>query len=259
MTFALEARTPADLQRIMAKREGREVITTNSVGMKFAFIPKGQFVMGTPPNEPGRYENEAQHTVTLTHSFAMETMPVTQHQYLLVMGKNPSHFDDWGSSRREPNPVEKVSWDDAVAFCKKLSEKEHVHYRLPTEAEWEYACRAGSTTMFFFGDKEELTGEYAWFKDNSDDITHPVGQKKPNAWGLYDMHGNVWQWCSDWFDAYPLHPVTDPVGPFDGKLRILRGGSWDYEPTSLRSGYRGRNGQSARYFNVGFRVVQDLN
>ena len=140
-------------------------------------------------------------------------------------------------------PVEKVSWDDAVEFCKKLSAKEGQTYRLPTEAEWEYACRAGSKTRYCFGDDESLLGEYAWFgEQRSEGGTHPVGEKKPNAWGLYDMHGNVWEWCQDWYDEdyYAKSPKDDPTGPATGSYRVDRGGGWSSLAWSCRSSYRGR-------------------
>ena len=152
---------------------------------------------------------------------------VTQEQYERVMGKNPSRF------KGPQLPVERVSWKAAVSFCTKLSafpEEQAAGrtYRLPTEAEWEYACRAGSTTDFCFGDAEWGLDDYAWYEDNSDHRTHPVGQKRPNAWGLYDMHGNVWEWCADWHDEayYEASPVDDPQGPATGVDRVGRGGSW---------------------------------
>jgi len=154
-----------------------------------------------------------------------------------------------------------VSWNDAVEFCRRLSklpeEKAAGHvYRLPTEAEWEYACRAGTTTEYSFGDFESQLGEYAWFNGNSDETTHPVGQKKANPWGLYEMHGNVWEWCQDWHSAdyYGSSPPADPQGPTRGSSRVLRGGSWCC-PRDVRSANRGRVGPDSRGSNVGFRVV----
>jgi formylglycine-generating enzyme required for sulfatase activity len=172
----------------------------NSVGMDFVWIPDGEYMRGSPGNEPGRGSDEGpQHRVILTRGFHMQTTEVTQGQWRSVMGNNPSGFqsgDDY--------PVENVSWNDVQAFIRKLNGMESgVSYRLPTEAEWEYAARAGSRTRFYFGDDEGRLKDYAWYDANSSLRTQPVGRKKPNAWGLYDMHGNVWEWCSDWFGSYP--------------------------------------------------------
>jgi len=151
--------------------------------------------------------------------------------------------------------VETVSWDDATEFCKKLSEKTRQAVRLPTEAEWEYACRAGSKTRFCFGDADEGLGDYAWYRANSGRTTHPVGQKKPNAWGLYDMHGNVWEWCADWYGDYPNGAVTDPQGPASGTYRVLRGGAWRGNSDFCRSANRGSGTPGGRSRIFGFRVV----
>jgi formylglycine-generating enzyme required for sulfatase activity len=164
-------------------------------------------------------------------SFKIGKYPVTQEQYQKVMGTNPSYFQN-----NPQNPVEMVTWFDAQAFCKKLSQITGKTYRLPTEAEWEYACRAGTTTRFYFGDDANQLKDYAWYGGNSNDTTHPVGQKKPNGWGLYDMSGNVWEWCED---------------------SCLRGGSWYYAPRSCHSAYRLRSFPGFRDFNYGFRVVCD--
>jgi formylglycine-generating enzyme required for sulfatase activity len=171
------------------------------------------------------------------------------------MGDNPSHFQQCG----EDCPVETVSWNDAQEFIKKLNEMENTDkYRLPTEAEWEYACRAGSTARFCCGDEETKLEEYAWINKNSDGKTHPVGKKKPNAWGLLDMHGNVYEWCQDWYGEYPAGPVTDPPGPASGKSRVFRGGSWNYGARSSRSAYRYRFDPDLRYSYLGFRVARAL-
>ena len=180
---------------------------------------------------------------------------ITQAQYEQVMGVNPSRF------KGADNPVENVSWDDAVEFCRRLSElpaeKEAGNvYRLPTEAEWEYACRAGTTTMYSFGDDESKLGDCDWFSENSGTKTHPVGGKKPNAWGLYDMHGNVWEWCQDLYGDYPSGPVTDPTGPATGSDRVYRGGSWYGTAVYCRSANRHWYLPSYRSINLGFRVVR---
>ncbi|MFM8477617.1 MAG: formylglycine-generating enzyme family protein, partial [Planctomycetaceae bacterium] len=185
--------------------------------------------------------DETQHQVTLSKPFYMGRTEVTQGQWKKVMGTEP-----WkGKSLVEEGddyPAVYISWDDAVAFCKKLSDKEGRTYRLPTEAEWEYACRGGTKTAFSFGDDEAELGKYAWFDGNAWDINekyaHRTAQKLPNAFGLHDMHGNVWEWCSDWYDDYASTPLTDPRGPSSGVFRVLRGGSWYGEPDLVRCARR---------------------
>ena len=199
--------------------------------------------------------------MTIIKDYYLGVTQVTQGQYEKVMGTNPSRFQDVeiiGSSTNYP--VECVSWEDAVEFCEKLSDlleekKAGRVYRLPTEAEWEYACRAGSETAYSFGESTESLGDYAWFFDNSEDQTHPVGEKKPNAWGLYDMQGNVWEWCSDWYDEYPKGAVSDPTGPKEGSYRVLRGGSWRFEAAFCGSGNRFWYVPSYRRDSLGFRLA----
>jgi formylglycine-generating enzyme required for sulfatase activity len=192
------------------------------VTMKLVLISPGTFMMGSPDSEQGRESKEGpQHEVAISKPFYMGVTEVTQAQYEAVMGTNPSKF------KGPTNPVDSVIWDEAVLFCRKLSEKTGKTFRLPTEAEWEYACRAGTKTRFSFGDSESVLGDYAWWQSNSGGKAHPVGQKKPNPWGLYDMHGNVWEWCADWWGPYPKGPITDPFGPATASgYRVLRGGSW---------------------------------
>lgn len=216
--------------------------------MKLAWIPAGNFLMGSTKGEP---DEEPVHKVKLTKGFFMAQTEVTQAQYRAIMGRNPSHFE--GDSL----PVETVSWNDAVAFCKKLSRREGKTYRLPTEAEWEYACRAGTSTVFSFGDSESNVGDYAWHYSNSGWQSHPTGKKKANALGLYDMHGNVWEWCADWYgeDYYKQSPVLDPTGPARGDLRVLRGGSWCRNASFCRSANRDWYGPDHRNPSNGFRVV----
>ena len=197
----------------------------NSVDMVLVPIPAGEFMMGSPASEPARLDNETQHKVKITQPFYLGAHEVTQAQYQQVMGNNPSH------RRGATKPVERVVWNDAIEFCRKLSEKEGVEYRLPTEAEWEYACRAGTTTAYSFGDDKSQLGKYAWFGGNSDNTIHPMGEKLPNGWGLFDMHGNVREWCQDWYGAYEsLRVVSDPTGPASGEGRVLRGGAFDGLP-----------------------------
>jgi len=191
------------------------------VTMKLVRIPRGKFMMGSPDSEQDRHPDEGpQHEVTISKPFYLGLTEVTQTQYQAVMGANPSQF------KGPTNPVESVSWDDAVLFCRKLSEKTGKTFRLPTEAEWEYACRAGTRTRFSFGDSESILGDYAWWGGNSGGKTHPVAQKKPNAWGLYDMVGNVWEWCADWYGTYSSGASTDPQGNIPDGHRVVRGGSW---------------------------------
>jgi formylglycine-generating enzyme required for sulfatase activity len=225
----------------------------NSIGIEFVFIPPGIFTMGTSDDESERGNDEIMHTVTLSKGFLMATAPVTHSQWQKVMGNNPSHFKKNGNNC----PVEQVSWKDAQQFIDKLNKMEQTNkYCLPTEAQWEYACRAGSTTQYCFGDDEKMLNDYAWYDKNSGGKTHPVKQKKPNAWGLYDMHGNVWEWCEDWYGDYPNEPVTDPTGPASGGNRVVRGGSWSSYPRDLRSADRYRYSPGNRNDNVGFRLLR---
>jgi formylglycine-generating enzyme required for sulfatase activity len=171
----------------------------------------------------GSSDEKPLHSVTISKGFYMGKFEVTQKEWVAIMGSNPSYFE--GDNR----PVERVSWNDVQEFIKKLNAKEGGDkYRLPTEAEWEYACRAGSNGKWHFGDNENQLGDYAWYTANSGNETKPVGQKKPNAFGLHDMHGNVWEWCQDWYgkDYYGNSPKTDPTGPSSGSYRVYRGGSW---------------------------------
>jgi formylglycine-generating enzyme required for sulfatase activity len=228
---------------------------TNSIGMKLRLIPAGEFMMGSPTTESDRIDTETQHRVSITKPFYLGVTEVTQEQYQKVMGKNPSQF------KRPQNPVEKVSWAEAVEFCGKLSampaEKTSGYvYRLPTEAEWEYACRSGTTTAYGFGDDASRLGDYGWFEGNSDSSTHPVGEKKPNAWGLYDMHGNVWEWCQDWYGDYPSGSATDPTGATSGSIRAFRGGGWLFFARGCRSAYRIWCTPEYRSYGLGFRVLR---
>jgi len=168
------------------------------------------------------------------------------------MGKNPSH------SKGENKPVEQVSWNEAAEFCRKLSEQEGVEYRLPTEAEWEYACRAGTSTAYSFGNDASGLGEYSWYSDNSDNTTHAVGQKLPNPWGLYDMHGNVWEWCHDWHGGYKTEQVLiDPKGAASGGWPVLRGGAFNNQPKYVRSANRSHT-PTVRVIGtfIGFRLAR---
>ena len=243
----------------------------NSIGMRFALIPKGTFMMGSPEGELERSEDETVHEVTISRDYYFGIHEVTQDQYLKVTGVNPSFFQGFrvrGSSMN--HPVEQVSWEDAVEFCKQLSELPEEKqagrvYRLPTEAEWEYACRAGTKTAFSFDEEGDLLASYrwyhrdGWFELNSSGETHGVGQKQPNRWGLYDMHGNVWEWCADWYAEYPEGPLVDPSGPSFGERRVARGGSYLLGFTDLcRSSNRFSIEPSFQFVDRGFRVAMDI-
>jgi len=241
-------------QRKAADAAALPPVFENSLGMRFVLIPPGEFMMGSPDTEKDRDSDEGPvHRVRLTQPFYLAIHEVTQRQYEAVMGTNPSGF------KGPENPVEQVSWNDAQDFCKKLSQKEGKTYRLATEAEWEYACRAGAQTRFSYGDdpKYDRLGEYAWYTSNSDDKTHPVGEKKPNAWALFDMHGNVSEWCEDWHEEkyYGSSPQSDPKGPNSGWSRVKRGGSWYSNPRLCRSAFRSGYEPGDRYLDLGFRVV----
>lgn len=208
-------------------------LTDGPNSSKFAQICPGTFMLGSPDSEPGRDSDEGpQHRVRISKAFELQTTEVTQSQWQAVMGSNPSSFKGFDL------PVEQVSWDDAQVFIAKLNALgDGYRYRLPTEAEWEYAARAG-TTGPYAGD----LGAMAWYDPNSGGTTHPVGTKAPNAWGLYDMHGNVWEWTQDWYGDYSASAVTDPVGPSSGSGRVNRGGGW-------RSGSQGCRSAARLYFS----------
>jgi formylglycine-generating enzyme required for sulfatase activity len=220
-------------------------------GMRFVALPGGTFTMGSPASEAGRYADEVPHQVTLS-PFAIMTTEVTQAQWQAVMGTNPSIYK--GADR----PVESVSWHDVQEFIRQLNRRDPGHdYRLPTEAEWEYACRAGSTGRWCFGDDEGRLGEYAWYAANAGGETRKVALKRPNAWGLYDMHGNVWEWCSDWYGPYGSS-VRDPQGPGSGSYRVLRGGYWYSSAAALRCARRYSVTPSSAYNYIGFRLCRTL-
>lgn len=235
---------------------------TNRIPAHFVLLPPGTFIMGSPTTEQDRESDEGpQTTVTITRSFWISKYEVTQGEWIEVMGTNPSAFP--GDTNR---PVENVSWIQATNYCAILTQREQAagrlqpgyRYRLPTEAEWEYACRAGMSTRFNYGDDPGYAqlGQFAWFGGNSGGTTHAVGQKLPNLWGLYDMHGNVWEWCWDWVaSSLPGGNVTDPTGPPSGLSRILRGGGWSAPAMHCRSAVRGDGAPNAFNNSTGFRPV----
>jgi formylglycine-generating enzyme required for sulfatase activity len=230
----------------------------NPYPQRLVWIPPGRFTMGSPLTEVGRDANEGPQTiVTITRGFFIQKYELTQFEYEALMGTNPS------SCAAPLNPVNEVNWDQAVAFCDELTVVDRAAgrlppgyvYRLPTEAEWEYACRAGTTTRFSYGNDPTYThlGDYAWYSENSEGEPHLVSQKRSNAWDLYDMHGNLSEWCLDRYGSYPGGSVTDPQGPSSGSHRVLRGGGWDDVGRRCRSAQRSR--ASYGYADIGFRVV----
>lgn len=278
---------------------GNQATVSRSTGMKFALVRAGGFEMGSLTYEDGHTRNEHQHTVRLTRPFYIGLTEVTQGEYQTVMEVNPSLFRGTEDSSAKLNnadmsqfPVENVSWFDAIEFCNKLSQKDKLKpryslvsveresdsikaavvtlvdgdgYRLPTEAEWEYACRAGSTTAYSEGNAASSLGSAGWFggakpPGNSRQRPHRVGQKSANDFGLFDMHGNVSEWCQDWYDyySYDRSPLNDPVGPGGGSERVLRGGSWSDEAVNCRSAYRDARSPAKRSPSTGFRVARSM-
>jgi formylglycine-generating enzyme required for sulfatase activity len=234
-----------------------KTFTNSSTGMEFILIPAGKFMMGSPSDEYGRYDNESPyHKIKIDKPFYMGKYPVTQKQWGKIMVEyNPTDF--FGEDR----PIESVSWYNAQEFIRVLNQKENTYkYRLPSETEWEYACRAGSHTRYYFGDNESNLNEYAWYNKNACTETHPVGQKKPNLWGLYDMPGNVEEWCQDkWHNKYEGAPSDGSAWEVGGTSeRISRGGSWYYYAWNCRSADRGWYDPEVRRRDLGFRLVMDI-
>lgn len=240
--------------------------------MTFRLIPAGSFTMGSPDGiseypigsgdipsaELGREADETPHQVILTKPFYIQTTETTQGQWESVMGSNPSNFKSCGSNC----PVENVSWEDIQTFLTTLNGMGEGSYRLPTEAEWEYASRAGSTTAFANGNitvtdcsYDENLDALGWYCYNANSTTHPVEQKTTNAWGLYDMQGNVYEWCLDWYGEYPSTPVTDPTGVTDGVERVTRGGSWHINAKYSRSAVRFSLPPGDKGVGFGFRLI----
>jgi len=251
---------------------------TNSVGMELVEIPAGQFTMGAPPEQTGADADETPREVTIGRPFYLGAHEVTQTQFERVMGHNPGYFRESVTKRPDTgrHPVENVTWEEAVEFCRRLSELPEEKqagrvYRLPTEAEWEYACRAGTTTAYVFGDTPERLGDHAWFDTNAETQSQPVGTRQPNAWGLHDMHGNVWEWCADWYSesAYRTMEPRNPKGPSElasndptepgVAKRVQRGGSYlcsDLYCVRYRPGSRGKGEPIAAHCHVGFRAAR---
>jgi formylglycine-generating enzyme required for sulfatase activity len=254
---------------------------TNSIGMKLRLIPAGKFLMGSPDSDKDAWESEKpQHEVAITRPFYLGVYTVTQEEYQGLMDKNPSYFSAKGSGQHAVEgmdtrrfPVEQVSWENAVAFCDKLSsvpeeKKADRVYRLPSEAEWEYACRACTNTAFWWGDKASsfqanFDGNHPYGGAEKGPYLKrpcPVGSYKANPWGLYDMHGNVWQWCADWYNDkyYGQGDNSDPKGPKNGRTRVCRGGCWKSPGITCRAAFRGDDTPRAYFHCIGFRVACDL-
>ena len=250
----------------------------NSIGVKLVYIPAGQFVMGGPPHEMDRDpelmfygDNEPQHPVRLTGDFLIGVTQVTQGQWCSVMGislrqqRDKMHPSVPPPAEGDSYPMCYVSWPEAVSFCEELSRSEDRIYRLPTEAEWEYACRAGTTTAYCSGSGFAALKKVGWCseyktEEGRGNVLKPrqVGSLEPNAWGLYDMHGNVHEWCNDWYGEYPTGGVvTDPTGPLTGTARVARGGSFNGLPSGCRSANRTMCKPEGQQFNIGFRIVLD--
>ncbi len=244
-----------------AKSPPKELTVDLGKGVKLelVLIPAGEFMTGSPDSDKSDKNAQGwekpQHRVRITKPFYLGKYLVTQEQWEAVMGNNPSYF------RGPKNPVEHVSWDDCQEFLGKLNAKigtQGGKFVLPTEAQWEYACRAGSKTKYCFGEDETRLGDYAWYDKNSGNTMHTVGEKKPNGWGLYDMHGNVWEWCRDWCKDgyYKESPVDDPTGAATGSGRVIRGGNWLCSARHCRSASRGCIEPGDRDDFLGFRVSQ---
>jgi formylglycine-generating enzyme required for sulfatase activity len=253
-----------------AKSSPKELTVDLGGGVKLemVLIPAGEFLMGSPDSDKDACPWEKpQHRVRITKPFYLGKYLVTQEQWEAVMGANPSAWRDVNSGQGSKNPVEQVTWDDCQTFLGKLNAKFAAgegKFQLPTDAQWEYACRAGSKTKYCFGDDKSKLGEYAWYGENSGGKTHPVGEKKPNAWGLYDMHGHVSEWCKDLFQYgyYEESPVDDPMGAATGLGHVYRGGSWSTMPRDpawyCRSAYRDVGELGRRRADLGFRVSRVL-
>jgi len=258
LAFNISKAYPADLRT--------EIIQ----GIKLITIPAGTFLMGTKDTDHDWFSHSRPVREVRLDSFQLSVCEINQAQFEKVTGYNPSLMK--GNDSR---PVDQVSWFDAAAFCNKLSELAGLMpcydirnrtcifsrngFRLPTEAEWEYACRAGTNTKYYTGNEEGSLDRASWYRTNSEGTTHSVGQKDPNAWGLFDMHGNVWEWCNDWQGNYKNCTKENPRGPNWGYSRVLRGGGWHYPAVGCRSTYRHRAKPEYRLSTVGFRIARSFN
>ncbi len=250
---AVAAPRPAFPEASLVAGAQRTLDIGNGVSLDLVWIPAGEFMMGSRFGEEGRVTTEGlRHRVTLSHGFWMGKYPVTQAQWEQVMGGNPS------AAKGPRLPVNQVNWTDCQAFVEALNRRiasVRLLAALPTEAQWEYACRAGTSTRFYSGDRDEDLAGAGWFLRNSDNKPHEVGQKLQNNWGLYDMHGNVWRWCQDRLAPYPREPAVDPSGPDSGDDRVMRGGAWNGEADICRAAYRFSYPPSYRIMTAGLRIV----
>ncbi len=229
------------------------LLTSNAKPLELALIPAGSFTMGSPDHEKDRRNDEGPvHQVTITKPFYLGKFPITQIQWQTVMGNNPSLFQ--GMNR----PVTRISWDHCQTFIHKINQKGAGIFRLPTEAEWEYACRAGTSTRFYWGDDADCReiDLNAWYSNNSGGTPHEVGLKKPNPWGLFDMSGNVCEWCQDWKGDYPSADVVDPQGPDSGEFHVIRGGAFGYYSGDCRSAIRCFGRPAYLFYGNSFRLVK---
>jgi len=227
---------------------------TNSIVMGFMMIPEGHFTMGSPEDESGRQADEKQHEVRITKPFYLQNTEVTQRQWKAVMKSKPPSDRDYNADW----PVDRATWEDAQEFIVRLNQLEGTDkYRLPTEAEWEYSCRAGATGPYSFGKNLIGSAQYAWYKNTSEGKINPIAQKEANAWGLYDMHGNVSEWCQDIYGEYPDGPLSDPKGPASGASRVERGGAYYSDAKFMRSACRGWCEPYSTASGRGFRSARD--
>jgi len=244
------------LPQATGPEKGKNYVVPKS-GPEMVWLEPGRFNMGSPVDEQGRDPDEnPRHEVTLSNGFWIGKFEITQNQYRAIKRRNPSHFQGGD------NPVEKVSWNDAIAYCERLTKRHQMEipagytFRLPTEAEWEYACRAGTTSKFSFGNNDSELGDYGWFLDTSNFETHPGGRKNPNPWGLYDMHGNVWEWCMDpYLDSYVDRNPSGRSAEDAFSERVFRGGGWSYLSEDCRSANRDWGKPSLKNSDLGFRIV----
>ncbi len=267
VVYAQEKVNPADPGIKDALKKGGVIKSQNtysipSINYRMIYLPSGTFMMGSPPSEKGRYKDEALHKVGLTKGFYIGATEITQGQWLQIMGGNPSRF----GAQHEDHPVDLVSWDDCQEFIMRLSRKEKsLKYRLPTEAEWEYASRAGSREAFTNGAISQVKcgldpnlDKVGWYCGNTkEDTPQPVAQKEPNAWGLYDMHGNAWEWCQDWYEESYSGSHIDPEGPASGASKVFRGGGWGLAARSCRSAFRDHYASDLKCKFLGFRLVRE--
>jgi formylglycine-generating enzyme required for sulfatase activity len=246
-SYSAAAEVKNDTRQIEVYASVAPLFTSPTLGAKFVLVPAGTFMMGSSSGK----KNETQHQVTISKPFYIQTTEVTQGQWKKVMGSNPSFFKDCGDNC----PVEQVSWDDVQEFIRKINSIEGGNkYRLPTEAEWEYAARSGGKIEVY--SSGDIVDSVAWYAGNSGGKTHPVGQKKPNDLGIYDMSGNVMEWCQDWNGSYPSGHVIDPVGPSSGSSRLIRGGGWYSRTGICRLVHRNGNWPDGMHYGIGFRVLK---